>query len=127
MLGLRELASIKAGLLFLIIGSPFMYKLTQKLLGGLFQISSKGCPTTAGLLLHAVVIGLITYFLMTLCNEGFENSDEQVEEGFEDEMEEGFEDGMEEGFEDSGETLEEGFEDEIEEGFENARVYKRRY
>jgi len=100
MLGLREIASIKAGLLFLIIGSPFMYKLTQKLLGGLLTISSKGCPTMGGLVLHAIVLGLITYILMGLCMETFEN-EEPSSEMFED-------------------------EEETTEGFENASVYKRR-
>jgi hypothetical protein len=102
------MASIKAALLFLIIGSPFMYKLTQQLLGSLFTISSKGCPTTAGLLLHAVVLGLISYLLMGLCKEAFEDMEES------------------ESFEDAETTEMEGFEDNMEEeGFENAKVYKR--
>ena len=100
MLGLREIASLKAALLFLIIGSPFMYKLTQNLLGGLLKISSNGCPTMGGLVLHAVVLGLITYVLMGFCMETFEN-EEQSAEMFENET-------------------------ETTEGFQNARVYKRR-
>ena len=101
MLDLRTIASIKAALLFLIIGSPLMYRLTQKLLGGLITISSKGCPTMAGLVLHALVLGLITYVLMGLCLESFEDmQSEESSEGFED--------------------------DEMPtEGFQNATVYKR--
>ncbi len=93
------MASIKAALLFLIIGSPFMYKLTQQLLGGLFTISSKGCPTMGGLVLHAVVLGLITYVLMGFCMEAFEDMESESNESFEDEM--------------------------PTEGFQNATIYKR--
>jgi hypothetical protein len=99
MLDLRTMASIKAALLFLIIGSPLMYKLTQQLLGGLFTISSKGCPTMGGLVLHAVVLGLITYVLMGFCLESFEDMDSESSEQFEDEM--------------------------PVEGYQNVRVYKR--
>jgi hypothetical protein len=108
MLSLRTVASIKAGLLFLIIGSPLMYKLTQDLLGGLFKISSKGCPTTAGLLLHALVLGLITYFLMGICMETFENNKDMSEETPEEIPVEGYEDS-----------------EMVEEGFENAQSYNR--
>lgn len=73
MLDLRTMASIKAALLFLIIGSPAVYEITEKLLGKLLKISSNGCPTTGGLVLHAVVLGLITYLLMGVTLELFKD------------------------------------------------------
>lgn len=56
--------SIQAALVFLVISSPFVYKLTDSLFGNLFKISVNGCPTIAGLLLHTVVYGLIVYIMM---------------------------------------------------------------
>lgn len=56
--------SIQAALVFLVISSPFVYKLTDSLFGNLFEISVNGCPTIAGLLLHTVVYGLIVYIMM---------------------------------------------------------------
>jgi hypothetical protein len=73
MFDIKTMASIKAALLFLVIGSSTMYRLTQQLLGKLFTVSVYGCPTTSGLLLHAVVIGLLTYSLMGVFVELFED------------------------------------------------------
>jgi hypothetical protein len=52
-----------------------------------------------GLVLHAVVLGLITYVLMGFCLESFEDMDSESSEQFEDEM--------------------------PIEGYQNVRVYKR--
>jgi hypothetical protein len=65
----RTSASLQAAFLFLIVGSPLVYNLTNKLLSGLFgKLSSNGCATCNGLVLHAVVFGLITYALMCMCS-----------------------------------------------------------
>jgi len=69
MLDVRVSASIQAALLFLIIGSPLVYNLTDTLFGSLFRTSYKGCANTYGLILHAVVYGLIGYLLMSLGNK----------------------------------------------------------
>jgi hypothetical protein len=61
----RTSASLQAVFLFLIIGSPLLYKLTNKLLGNICFIASNGCATECGLILHAIVFGLITYLLMS--------------------------------------------------------------
>jgi len=66
MLDVRVSASIQAALLFLIIGSPLVYNLTDTLFGSLFRTSYKGCATTYGLILHAIVYGLLGYLLMSL-------------------------------------------------------------
>lgn len=58
--------SILAGLVFLLISSPLMYKITGSL-GDCLNLdisNSKGCPTTLGLLLHTVVYVVITKLLM---------------------------------------------------------------
>lgn len=61
----RILYSIQSALLFLVIALPFTYKLVQALLGKLITIASpSGCPTVAGVVVHAVVFGLLVYLLM---------------------------------------------------------------
>lgn len=61
----KLMASVQSALIFAVIASPQLFALMQQLLGGLFRITSTaGVPTTAGLVLHAVVYGLIVYALM---------------------------------------------------------------
>jgi hypothetical protein len=60
----KILYSIQAALVFLVISSPFVYKLTDSLFGNIFDISVNGCPTIAGLLLHTVVYGIVVYVMM---------------------------------------------------------------
>lgn len=68
-------ASLVAALLFFVISSPFTYKLVDSVVGGVvravvpqaasfFKIAEAGCPTNYGLMVHAAVYGLVTYFLM---------------------------------------------------------------
>ena len=61
---IKIVASLESAVLFLIISSPFVYTLTQKVFGKAFTVANNGCPTKAGLILHAVVFGLIVYALM---------------------------------------------------------------
>ena len=62
------MASLQAALLFLIVANPATYRLVQMIFGGLFKVANAttGCPSAAGLLLHAVVFGLLSYGLMML-------------------------------------------------------------
>lgn len=54
-----------AAVLFAIVASPQLFTFMQGLLGGLFRVANPGgSPTIAGLLLHAVVYGLLVYLLM---------------------------------------------------------------
>ena len=64
----KVMASLHAALLFLIVANPATYRLVQMIFGGLFKVanSATGCPSAAGLLLHAVVFGLLSYGLMKL-------------------------------------------------------------
>ena len=70
----EELTSIKkwkytliTTIIFLIIANPYTYILVNSLLGKLVKIaSSTGCPTTAGLLIHAVVFTLLLRGVMEL-------------------------------------------------------------
>jgi hypothetical protein len=68
-------ASIVAALLFFVVASPLTYRLVDSLVGGVvtavvpavapvFKVAQAGCPTNYGLVLHAVVFGVITYLLM---------------------------------------------------------------
>ena len=59
-------ASVMAALLFVVIASPEVFGLVQKLVGGLVRVTSNGVPTAFGLLLHGLVYGLLSYLLMGL-------------------------------------------------------------
>merc|ERR1711871_945613 len=52
-------------IIFLIVANPYTCILVNTLLGKLVKIASPvGCPTTAGLLLHAVVFTLLLRWVM---------------------------------------------------------------
>ena len=64
MLSPRTQIALFAALVFVIIGSPAMYKLTNNLIGarvGLPYLDVQGVPTRVGLLVHAVVAALLTW------------------------------------------------------------------
>ena len=57
--------TVIAALVFAIISSPFMYSITNKVLGSIVVTQDgNGVPTTAGLILHSIVFGLIVFGLM---------------------------------------------------------------
>ncbi len=75
MLSRKVQASLVAALLFYVVSSPFTYRFVDQIVGGvvgsvvpqfttLFKIAEAGCPTNYGLLVHSVVFGLVTYYLM---------------------------------------------------------------
>jgi hypothetical protein len=116
----KAMASIHAAILFAIIASPATYGLTQGLFGGLFKVASNGTPTVAGLLLHALVFGLVTYAIMWLkrpssgcgCGSCYRRqgwaraydmeNDEEMHEDMEDDV---YEDDMEDDSEDDMEDM----------------------
>jgi len=55
--------SIIAGLVFLIISSPEMYKLTSSVFK---PLATNGCPSEVGLMVHTSVFILITWIMMNL-------------------------------------------------------------
>jgi hypothetical protein len=73
----RIFYSLQSALVFFVIAAPFMYKITHAIFGKLFAVLSRnGCPTYAGVVLHAVVFGLIVYLLMVVqgAKEHFANA-----------------------------------------------------
>ena len=52
---------VVASLLFLIVSSPFVYKVVNALLSviGVRVAANNGCPNMTGLLLHTIVFGLV--------------------------------------------------------------------
>ena len=59
--------SLYTALLFLLIASPFMYRLTGGLTSSLgFESSNDGCPNLVGLVLHAVVFLVLVRVIMLL-------------------------------------------------------------
>lgn len=73
----KMVASIKAVILFLIFASPMTFKVVQGILGK-WVASTYGVPTTAGLVLHAVLFGLVTYALMGGIKNPFPNTTKAV-------------------------------------------------
>jgi hypothetical protein len=60
-------ASIEAALLFILVSHPAVYRLTQRVLGGIATVTTRsGVVTPAGLLIHAVVFGVLVYLLMVI-------------------------------------------------------------
>jgi hypothetical protein len=75
MLSRKTQAALTAALLFYVISSPFTYRLVDQVVGNIvgaiapqltsmFKIAEAGCPTNYGLLVHAAVFGLVSYYLM---------------------------------------------------------------
>ena len=75
LLSRKARAAISAALLFFVVSSPLTYKVVDYLVGGVvlsalpalaptFKVAQSGCPTNYGLVLHAVVFGVIAYALM---------------------------------------------------------------
>lgn len=60
-------SSAIAALLFFIVANPMTYNLTNAVLGSVIPITdSNGAPTQVGVIVHAVVYGLITLLIMQL-------------------------------------------------------------
>ena len=57
--------SIMSALIFFLISSPELYKITSGLLGK-WIAGPTGCPTAMGLVLHTIVFFLITWGLMNV-------------------------------------------------------------
>jgi hypothetical protein len=63
----KWMISLWSGLLFFLIASPFMFKLT----GGIFssaglQIEKDGCPNLIGVGIHAVVFAILVRLMMLI-------------------------------------------------------------
>lgn len=53
--------------IFLIVVHPQTYRLVNHLLGNIVKISDKcGCPTMAGIVVHAIVFTLIVRYMMDI-------------------------------------------------------------
>ena len=61
-------ATIQSMIIFIIISLPITYKLTNSLFGNIIGKLADyyGCPTTLGLIVHAIVFGLIVFCLMLI-------------------------------------------------------------
>ena len=61
-------ATIQSMIIFIIISLPITYKTTNSILGNIIGklADPSGCPTTLGLIVHAIVFGLIIFGLMLL-------------------------------------------------------------
>jgi hypothetical protein len=55
--------TIQAVILFLVFSSPMTYKVMRKVLGPMIS-TFEGLPHPTGILLHALLFGIVTYLLM---------------------------------------------------------------
>ena len=62
----KWIVSVISAILFLVIASPFLYSITNMLTSsiGLTIATDKGCPYVSGLIIHAILFGLIIRLLM---------------------------------------------------------------
>ena len=63
----KWLISLMSGIIFIVIASPMVFNVTQRLLAkplGLNFINSSGVPTITGLLVHGVVYTIIVRLMM---------------------------------------------------------------
>lgn len=54
-------AALIMGVLFFIVANPELYKLVERVLGGLVPVVRQGCQTQAGVAVHAVVFALVAW------------------------------------------------------------------
>ena len=58
-------STVLAIVVFALVSSPFMYGITNKVLGNIIATAdSNKVPTTAGLILHSIVFGVVVFGLM---------------------------------------------------------------
>lgn len=63
----KWIVGIYCGLLFLLISSPFMYTITEKLTSLVgWNTSKNGCPNIGGLILHTIVFILLVRVIMLI-------------------------------------------------------------
>jgi len=63
----KWLISLMSGLIFIVIASPYVFGLTQKVIAnplGLKFVESSGVPSTFGLVVHGLVYTLIVRLMM---------------------------------------------------------------
>uniref|UniRef100_A0A6C0HZE7 Uncharacterized protein n=1 Tax=viral metagenome TaxID=1070528 RepID=A0A6C0HZE7_9ZZZZ len=61
--------TIFSAFIFILVVNPYTYKITQKIFGDwlkLGQVSTNGCPTLFGLILHTIVYILLVRYSMDL-------------------------------------------------------------
>jgi hypothetical protein len=65
-IALKAKYSFYSALVFFLVANPEIYKITQKLIGGLIGdlASAGGCPTALGLLFHTIVFFFVILGLM---------------------------------------------------------------
>ena len=67
-------SSIIFTIIFLVLSSVAMYSITQLIsnsFSGPRLITLQGCPTITGVMIHAVLFGLIVYYLLRYMYENF--------------------------------------------------------
>jgi len=60
------LSFLNVAIIFILFSSKTMFELTQSLFGSIFTVAFKGCPTTAGLLLHGLLFALLNSYIHNL-------------------------------------------------------------
>ena len=63
-IGLKAKYSFYSALVFFLVANPEMYRVVQKVVGGLVTVAVEGCPTPVGLLVHTVLFFCVILALM---------------------------------------------------------------
>lgn len=66
----KFMISLMSALVFFIIANPDTFRLMRSILGS-WVASPTGCPTTTGLILHAIVFMFITWGMMNIKRESY--------------------------------------------------------
>lgn len=68
----KWMASLIAGVMFLVVASPYLYKLVNQMTSslGLVIADRSGCPNVYGLVLHSIVFTLLVRALMMKDDDG---------------------------------------------------------
>src|SRR5210317_955332 len=66
----KFLISLMSALVFFIVANPDTFRLMRAILGS-WVSGPNGCPTTAGLVLHAIVFMLVTWGMMNIKRETY--------------------------------------------------------
>jgi hypothetical protein len=73
----KWIAAISAGLLFMLLASPFAYNLSYSLISqvGISESSRRGCPTVIGVGIHALLYALLIRLLLAYRGKCYSSGD----------------------------------------------------
>merc|ERR1711976_1046592 len=66
--------SLVLGVLFFVLSHPFLYKSLHRHFGHIVSfVDERMCPTESGVIIHAIIFGLVVYFGKKMYEENYGN------------------------------------------------------